>query len=75
MQSVLKSCRSYDNEARVCSLTSSQDWVNVATFLSAPMCPDNWLKPCSQLQATPPRNPWAHFCLCHLYAVHFCSSS
>ena len=36
MQSVLKSCRSYDNEARVCSLSSSQDWVNVATFLSAP---------------------------------------
>lgn len=36
MQSVLKSCRSDDNEARVCSLSSSQDWVNVATFLSAP---------------------------------------
>ena len=36
MQSVLKSCRSYDNEARVCSLTSSQNWVNVATFFSAP---------------------------------------
>ena len=36
MQLVLRSCRSYDHEARVCSLTSSQDWVNVATFLSTP---------------------------------------